>query len=160
MAYHYEMMFDDAIDAYREYLSIPALSQNNLKDFEDAEVERLIEHSDYASELISDPLNATIKSLGWANTKYSDYAPIISAEESILIFTSRRPGSTGELVDDEGKYFEDLYITYNTDGVWSPPENMGAVVNSEYHDAGIGLSPDGQTLFVYRSNPYGGGDIL
>ncbi|NQY08490.1 MAG: PD40 domain-containing protein [Flavobacteriales bacterium] len=159
MAYHYEMKFDDAIDAYREYLSIPALSQNNLKDFEDAEVERLIEHSDYASELISDPLNATIKSLGWANTKYSDYAPIISAEESILIFTSRRPGSTGELVDDEGKYFEDLYITYNTDGVWSPPENMGAVVNSEYHDAGIGLSPDGQTLFVYRSNPYGGGDI-
>ena len=108
---------------------------------------------------MSDPLNAQISNLGWANTRYSDYAPVISADESILIFTSRRPGSTGGLVDAENKYFEDIYITYNTDGIWSPPENMGTTINTEHHDAGIGLAPDGQTLFIYRSNPYGGGDI-
>ncbi|NQY68167.1 MAG: PD40 domain-containing protein, partial [Flavobacteriales bacterium] len=158
-AYHYEMKFHEAIEAYREYLSIPAISTNNLKDFTDQEVERLIDQSNYADELVSDPLNAQISNLGWANTRYSDYAPVISADESILIFTSRRPGSTGGLVDAENKYFEDIYITYNTDGIWSPPENMGTTINTEHHDAGIGLAPDGQTLFIYRSNPYGGGDI-
>jgi outer membrane protein OmpA-like peptidoglycan-associated protein len=87
------------------------------------------------------------------NTIYPDYVPVISADEEILIFTSRQPNSTGgEIEFETGHYYEDIYMAYKEDGKWTKPVKMGFGINTEKHDASIGLSPDGQKLFVYRSN--------
>ncbi|HIO67191.1 MAG TPA: hypothetical protein EYN41_02550, partial [Flavobacteriales bacterium] len=84
----------------------------------------------------------------------------ISADESILMFTSRRKGSTGEEYDDYAQeYLEDIYISLNENGEWSKPKNLGKPVNTPRNDAIAGLSFDGQRLFVYRDDEDGNGDI-
>jgi len=92
------------------------------------------------------------------NSKYPDYAPVISADEAIMIFTARRPDT--EELSPFGGYFEDLFISNRVDGQWENAKNMGKPVNVKgQHDATIGLSPDGHTLFVYNDDK-GAGDIL
>lgn len=48
----------------------------------------------------------------------------------------------------------DLYISFNKNGVWSTPENLGPQVNSADHEFCPMLSPDGKYLF-FTSNKGG-----
>lgn len=86
------------------------------------------------------------------NTKYSEHSPVFSADESVLIFTSKREGSTGGVLTEEGQYDEDIYISYNNDGIWSEPVSIGDSINTPGHEATIGLSVDGQQLFIYKDD--------
>ncbi|UKN01514.1 OmpA family protein [Paracrocinitomix mangrovi] len=96
---------------------------------------------------------------GEINSKYPDYGPVISADEAIMIFTARRPDNEVLAPDGRG-YFEDMFISSRTDGVWSKSKNMGKTMNeSGQHDATISLSPDGHTLFIYINEKNNGGDI-
>ena len=96
---------------------------------------------------------------GEVNSKYPDYAPVISADEAIMVFTARRPDNEDELAPDGGGYFEDIYISTHEEGEWSKSKNMGKPLNATgQHDATIGISPDGQTLFIYNDKK-GNGDI-
>lgn len=93
---------------------------------------------------------------GEINSKYPDYAPVISTDEAIMIFTARRPDTEDMALDG---YFEDLYISKRVDGKWTQAKPVGKPVNVRaQHDATIGLSPDGHTLFVYVDGR-GNGDI-
>lgn len=112
-----------------------------------------------AEKYMAEPLKIEIRNLGaQINSPYPDFAPVISADESILYFTSRRPGSTGGKVAPDGLYFEDIYVSENKNGQWTPARNVGAPLNSPTHDACIALSADGQTLFLFNSE--NGGDIF
>jgi outer membrane protein OmpA-like peptidoglycan-associated protein len=75
---------------------------------------------------------------------------------SKLYFTSRRPGF-GAKKDIDGASFEDIYISNNKGGAWDTPKNAGSPLNSAGHDACIGISENGQTMFVYKGS--NGGDI-
>lgn len=97
------------------------------------------------------------------NTKYYEYAPVISADESMIMFTSRRPDSDGGKVDEEDqlkRHFEDVYYSGAKEGAWEKPTNALDEINSKGHDATIGLSPDGKTLFIYIDDSKGHGDIF
>lgn len=92
------------------------------------------------------------------NSEYPDYAPIISTDEAIMIFTTRRP-ETEDMADGAG-YFEDLFISKRVNGEWTKATSIGKPVNQRgQHDATIALSPDGHTLFVYVDDRKNGGDI-
>jgi outer membrane protein OmpA-like peptidoglycan-associated protein len=93
------------------------------------------------------------------NSKYADYSPLISADGSFLIFTSRRAETTGGMKDESiDSYYEDIYFSEQINGEWVQAKNIGAPINTNYHDATVGLSPDGQKLFIYNDNS-GSGDI-
>lgn len=94
------------------------------------------------------------------NSKYPDFAPVISADEAILIFTARRPDME-EMAPDGRGYFEDIYITTRDEnGEWIQSKNIGKPLNvKNQHDATIGLSPDGHTLYTYTDKK-GAGDIF
>ncbi len=112
-----------------------------------------------AEKYIAQPLKVEIRNLGpQINSPYPDFAPVISADESVLYFTSRRPGSTGNKIASDGLYFEDIYVSENQNGQWTPARNVGSPLNSATHDACIALSADGQTLFLFNSD--NGGDIF
>lgn len=101
---------------------------------------------------------------GTINSEYPDYAPVISADEQTMFFTSRRPSTTGGLKDArDGWHLEDIFICVKDSlNNWSKPEHLPGYINSNGHDADIGLSPDGQKLFIYRDDEteYGlAGDI-
>ena len=97
-----------------------------------------------------------INNLGKAiNSEYDDYAPVISSDESTLIFTSRRPNTTGGKIDVEDSLFhEDIYISYKTKGYWSEPQKIKDF-NTSTHESGVALSPNGKQLFIYRDNQQG-----
>lgn len=113
-----------------------------------------------AEKYLEKPLKIEITNLGGTlNSPYPDYAPVISADESVLLFTSRRPGSTGGKTASDGLPYEDIYISEKTSsGTWSAPRNIGPPLNTATHDACIALSADGQTLFLFNSE--NGGDIF
>ncbi len=110
-------------------------------------------------ELSTHPARVFIDNAGPAvNSAYSDYGPVVSADEAALLFTSRRPGRPNAPKDPDGdSYFEDIYQTAWLGKSWAAAASLGAPVNGEGHDATVGLAPDGQRLLVYADA--NGGDI-
>jgi len=73
----------------------------------------------------------------------NDIDPSIASDDSFLIFISRDRGGLGA---------GDLYVSFHRpDGTWSAPKNLGAPINSSFHEIATGLSPDNRTLY-FASN--------
>ena len=166
-AYHYGHKFDDAIQYYQKFKTKKidtiaiAEREDDTEDmreihFAEKHIDRYIQMCRTGKELMEDSLYLVIENIGHPiNTMYPDYVPVVSADESVLIFTSRRNTTTGGNVDiTDNHFYEDVYISHKDSitGRWGNPLNMGNHINSPLHDACIGLSPDGQKLFIYRSN--------
>jgi outer membrane protein OmpA-like peptidoglycan-associated protein/Tol biopolymer transport system component len=146
--YHLNLKFDEAIKEYSKYKNslAPKVLQERRK-----ELDKYIEECNNGKELIKKPVRVWIDNLGPSiNSQYPDYSPLISADESMLIFTSRRDNTTGGGVDQgDQHYYEDIYVSYNNTGEWEPAANMGKPLNTDRNDATVGLSSDGQELFIF-----------
>ncbi|MEM6262891.1 MAG: hypothetical protein AAGI38_10315 [Bacteroidota bacterium] len=68
--------------------------------------------------------------------------PFISPDEDYLIFRG---------YFREGYGMGDLYISFNIEGEWTAPENLGPQINSSRHEMCPSVTPDGK-LFVFSSN--------
>jgi len=155
-AYHLSFDFDKAIELYRLYKR--SLKPADLTAMSD-EIDKKISECENGKELIKNPVRVKIENMGsGVNSRFPDYGPIINSDESILFFTSRREGSTGEDKDiNDFEYYEDIYYSEYKSSYWAPPVNIGLPINSFTHDAVIGMSPDGTSILIYRDN--NGGDI-
>lgn len=71
--------------------------------------------------------------------------PAIAPDESYIVFVSSRKGSFGEC---------DLYISFNNNGEWTTPKNLGSEINSPEIELGPTISPDGRFLFFYRRDKW------
>jgi outer membrane protein OmpA-like peptidoglycan-associated protein len=113
-----------------------------------------------AIEFTKDTIIVTIANLGDSiNTIYPDYSPVVSSDGSTLIFTSRRPGSTGGEKTSNDEYYEDIYYSVkHEDGKWGKAQSIGKNINTTYNEAYLSLSADGQQLFIYKD--VNGGDIF
>ena len=154
--YQLKLDFDKAIDCYNKFKN--ALSPNEINQYGKA-VDRRINECNVGKELVAKPVRVFIDNLSdIVNSKYPDYSPMISADESSLFFTSRRENTTGGKLDPQDHlFFEDILISTKVEGKWTKPTNPGKPLNSDGHDATAGLSPDGQTLYIYKGTK--GGDI-
>lgn len=148
-AHHFINEFDQAISNLYNYRSF--IDMNDYAAY--TEVKRHIEYAENAKELVENPVKTDIKNLGpTLNTNYPEFSPVISADGQTLIFTSRREGSTGGKLDQNGKFYEDIYVSKREGDDWSKPQSIGRNINTDGHEASIGLSPDGQTLFIYKDD--------
>ncbi len=146
-AYHFNLEWDKAIEEYSRCLG----KKSESNDAEIVTAKRKIEECKVGKKLMAVPLKVKIENLGPAiNTQYDEYCPVISADESVLYFTSKREGTTGGQELESGEYYEDIYFSENKNGKWTPAKNLGPPVNSERNDATVNMSVDGQRLFVYR----------
>lgn len=157
-AYQVNGMYEDAIKNYQDFLATDyeeTIKKMRLRK-SDFNANARVKECESASKLSENPLRIFIDNLGPnINSKYSDYGPVISTDESMMIFTSRREGSTGGELDYDNQYYEDLYISYNEgDNRWSPAINM-TKLNTPEHDASVGLSPDGSILYTFKGTPDG-----
>ncbi len=124
---------------------------------------REIEMCEEAKRQVASPKNFIITNVGPViNGADNDFSPVLSIDESSMFFTSRRlrPDSTNsQIVDAETNEFkEDVYVSFrDAANQWSTPELLN--LNSDEHDATIGVAPDGQLLFIYRDS-LGDGRIL
>jgi len=150
-AYHQNYQWDKAIEYFKKYKDIPEIS-----DY--APIDRMIQECMNGKELQKKPSRVFIDNMGEViNSSYDDHSPVISADETILMYTSKRPGTTGGEQDPRDfEYFEDIYYSQNTNGTWATPTNPGKPLNTDNHDATVGISNDGQTLFIYKGEERGG----
>ncbi len=149
IGYHLSMKFDKAIASFNKYKT--TLVSKNPAELED--INKRIEECKTAKKLIAKPVRAFIDNFGRPiNSKYPEYGAIISADESVMMFTSRRNTSTGANKMEEGStdYFEDIYITHKKNGKWTTPENMGSQINTDGHDATTAVAPDAQSMLIYK----------
>ena len=156
IGYHLTMDFDKAIAAFTKYKT--TLVSKNPAELED--VNKRIEECKTGKKLVIKPERVFIDNFGSpVNGKYPEYGAIISADESIMMFTSRRNTSTGADKMEEGQtdYSEDIYITKKEDGKWTSPENMGSQINTDGHDATTAVSPDAQSMIIYKDVKGDGG---
>ncbi len=159
-ALHINYRFDDAIDYFNMFL------QKNPAPEMKVAANRYIDNCNNAKILFKEPLRVDIQNIGGVvNTNNSEYVPVVSSDESVLIFTYRGERSTGGLQtlqfkpDPDGEYYEDIFITYKVGDKFQSPDPIGNKINTNKHDASIALSSDGQKLFVYRSINKDKGDI-
>ena len=150
-AYHLNYQFDKAIEAYSKFIS---LQSNNRKDGKlQSEAKRAIEMCNTGKQLVANPVKGKIENLGASvNSIYADYSPVLSADQQTLIFTSRKAESTGGQKDEEGNYMEDIYISTRTKTGWSKAQNIGPPINTAGNEASVGISPDGQTILIYKDD--------
>ncbi len=124
---------------------------NYKKDFTE-DIDELVENCKNGIELMKYPIRMEITNLGGViNTEYDEHSPVFTADESTLIFTSKRKSDVHKEQTEDGQYFEDIYVSKKLlDGQWEIPLPISPLINSFRHDASIGLSPDGQELYIYR----------
>lgn len=161
LSYQHGMEFDKAIDFYNRYKDRMAKRPNYMGNdrVSAAVVDRAIYECENGKEFVANPKNFSIVNIGREiNSEWDDYAPVLNANEDIIIFTSRRKdGNMNQNVDLDNKPFEDIFISRKVNGAWSRAENIGAPVNTPYHDSNLAFSADGETLFIYKDD--NGGDI-
>jgi len=151
-AYHLNYQFDAAIESYEKFISVSTDAGSRSIELV-AEAKRKIEMCRTGKQLVAAPVHLKIENLGnTVNSPYPDYAPVVSADQQTLMYTSRRPETTGGQKDDEGNYMEDIYISTKTKSGWSKAMNIGAPINTNGNEATVGLSPDGQTILIYKDD--------
>ncbi|MFC6222400.1 OmpA family protein [Hymenobacter artigasi] len=151
-------------EAMAEYQLAPPVASNTRNG--DAgtitpnDLQRRMQECRNGQQLMAHPTRVFIDNAGpELNSPASDYGPVVSADESTILITSRREGSTGGKKDPAGDgYFEDIYQSTWKGKVWSRATNLGAPVNTDDHNATVGLAPDGQRMLVYVGT--NGGDLL
>ncbi len=165
MSYHLSSNYIAAQKNYNTYLSILTVFGTGLQGEEEKalkdDIRRKIEMCDNGKKLIQYPLDkftlngktrpfqiiATGKNV---NSDYDDYGAVLSANDSLMYFTSRRDGSVGGKFDYDDKYFEDSYVSKAGKRGWEKSSNLGSPINTKKHEAVISISPDGQTIYFYR----------
>jgi WD40 repeat protein len=83
---------------------------------------------------------AEAENLGDAiNTPFNEFEALIAPDESFLIvMAGGRPDARGGF---------DLYISYNRNGSWTKPANLGDKINSGGNEYSPTISPDGKYFF-------------
>ena len=93
------------------------------------------------------PPRSVLTSMGpRVNSISQDYAPMVSSNDSVLIFTSKR-NSVNTGINKSVN--EDLFYTLNTENGWGKAE-MIPNINSRYNDGSGFLSQSGKSLFFSR----------
>ena len=161
-SYHYGLDFDEAIDYYKKYKEKIQSRPDYYGEgrVEVVEVDRRIQECYNGKEFIANPNEFSITNLGaQVNSVFDDYAPVITKDNSLMIFTTRRKeGNMSPDVYDDNEPFEDVFFSTMDGDTWGQAKNIGEPINNEFHNSNLALSADGNTLFMYTDE--NNGDIL
>lgn len=84
------------------------------------------------------------------NSEHAEYSPALTADEKTLIFTRKKPREGYPA--DYGAYYEDFYISYFQDGVWTKAENLGPPLNTSGNEGAQTITADGRHLYFTACN--------
>ncbi|MCW3078277.1 MAG: hypothetical protein JWO32_2886, partial [Bacteroidetes bacterium] len=147
---HLQEQFDDAIILLEKYLT--SKQKKHLQVNEDPTY--LLNVCKNAKAYLKLPHRSVIKNMGaQINSEEADDVPVIVPDESTLYFTSRRQTKPNDKKDVSNRYYEDIYISYKKNSVWENAQNVGSPINTQTHDACVAISPDAQSMIIYRNSP-------
>ena len=105
--------FDIAIDHFKTYMGLMRLLEDLTPEMLEEDIPRYIEMCQNGKvQFENNKEHVRIENLGkYINSEFADYSPVVSKDESIILFTSRRQGTTGDDIDSDDKYYEDIYYS-------------------------------------------------
>lgn len=121
-------------------------------------IARKLEECRLGQGYLRKPANHKIENLGERlNTRYDEYVPLITADEFMFVFTTRRPHKKQRYLNELYlDYYEDIYAAYYRNGQWTMPERLSRPINIKgRNNASVHLTFDGQTIYSYRSKNNG-----
>lgn len=154
MAYMYTYKFDEAISYFKEYI-VKAKPKN--QDF----VNHFIRNCESAKVFIKNPVNVTFENLGKdINSKFPDYNPFVTKDQSTLYFTSGRETNTKKIKSSQGYYTSDIYFSKVKEGEWMKAKGIGSIVNTAEDEQCVYVTPDGKNMIIYIDNELVFGDLF
>jgi len=152
-AYHFGYQFDNAIRAYNKFIEN---GKGNILNRDDAPIQ--IEYCENAKELMKFPLNVYFENLGnKINSKFDDYFPFVTADESYLIYNSNKGGFSNEKQD--GSFYANMYISYVNNGQFQAPSLVKSICSPDNSEEIVGLKNTGGKAILYKSDFNNDGDL-
>jgi len=154
-AFQLVLEFDLAIEYYNAHLE--ALDKEADRIAYSARLRKYLDECVHGKELSREPIRVIIQNLGeQINSRYDEYNPVFDTGDSSLYFTSRRPFEKSKRNPADNKYNEDIYRAALTEGSFEPAERLHKPFNTKHNNSLVGVSSDGETLFLYRGDIEGG----
>ena len=154
-AYHHNYQIDSAIKYYRYFQN-----EGPKNHWLQGKIANALKQCNIAITLISHKKDYEMVNLGdEVNSDFADYNPCLTLDENTLFFTSKRTRTDKESVlntdifnPQDGQHFEDIYVSYKDikNNTWSEPKLL-EFCSPDESQATIGISGDGEKLFVYQS---------
>ncbi len=139
-AYRINDQLEKAIETYEQFKN---QADPELYDLE--LVNEQIRACNNAIDLKTRPVDIEIQNLGdRINTRFSDVQPVISGDESRLVFVQKQA------------FFDALAYSEKIDGEWSFPRVLMEELQVDEDVYPASLSYDGNTLFIYRNDNFTG----
>lgn len=145
-AYHYAYQFEDAIKEYNNYITKTAKSDkadiNKINH-----CKRMINICNNAIAITEQPYKVEIEPIVSLIASESDYYPIISADESLMVFMREFGVGKGYATTTHS-----IMISAKDDNdTWTKPEKLTIELDHKLQTQEVklaGLSPDGHTIFL------------
>lgn len=179
--YHESYEFDSAIVHYNIFKKLILKDLENKEIPEDIYLEldetanAKIKNCNFGKVMIDHPRKVIIENLGDSvNSSFNEYAPVISDDEKLLFFTSRRPDENK--LSPDGDYYENIYLSELLDGslfdkdlmnklhnegvffslqtplVYTLSKKIKPPYNSDEHDAAVMFDQQENMLYLFRDN--------
>ncbi len=146
---------ENIVKATESFTKYKELSKNDRKALDKAD--RALSACQNATIFMSVPRNFNVRSMGTSiNSSFTEYNPVVSADESVMAFTALRPNTGKTRTGD--KFIESIFISYNKSGTWSEPELVP--VASDYNVGTAGISPDGREMMIFMGGANDPGSIF
>lgn len=140
-AYRINLQLDKAIEAYGKYISLTLNEKGRDEDKNWAKMQ--IEACKRAKTGTNRPQRVKLTSLGKPlNTNTANYNPIISSDESTIIFITQQ------------RFYNAIMFSKKKKDKWDAPINITPQIMSDGDQTPVYLSSDGKTLLLNRQDPY------
>ncbi|MBG0859947.1 MAG: PD40 domain-containing protein [Bacteroidales bacterium] len=139
-AYRINNQLDKALDTYR-------LFKKNLDPevYDSVVINLQIKSCLTAKKLMESPVYVRETNLGnTVNESKSEYNPVISEDEKILVFSKSEP------------FYDAILYSARTNGTWTSPINMNELLKVDRDFYPTSLSKDGKDLYLYSTVGYDG----
>jgi outer membrane protein OmpA-like peptidoglycan-associated protein len=158
-AYHFIGRYTDALEYYQQMLKYNDPDDNMFQE----EINKYIEDCKYAlkhSQTVPPSKLYVVNAGKTVNTVMEEYVPVLTKNNQ-LIFTSKRQDVASEKInDDNGKYFESMYISEIKNGRTAEPQRYvfsDSKINS--NESVVSVLPGGNKIIIYKDSKLYEGDI-
>lgn len=153
IAYYKNSQMTEAIDYLSRYKkSLPASETEEIE-----KIKRELKVAENALKLIENPRETTIYPFNQQiNSQYTEYNPVVAADESVMAFTALRPNEGRSRSGAE--FIEEIHVSYRDNyGNWSEPEAIS--IRSQFNYGTAGLSADGREMLIFIGSGNNAGNL-
>ncbi len=152
-AYQFALDFDNAKQFFYKYIELCQTES----DYEGEDrippelAEKHIEECFIGADLVGAPLNYNITNVGPnINSEWPDYGPSVNQDETLIVFTSRRPdGNLNQDVFEDNFPYEEIFVAKMDNDRWGKATNISDIINTPFFESSLTISDDGQELYIY-----------